>query len=121
VEIKMFATGQGNAVEQAKYSNDDALGQDVRALLTYQKAGVVFTGAPKLDPKVTSLDLAAKPPAATITECFDATNWKPIYKATGQSALAADQPLKYVEVLTAQQLNGSWKITGARLEKDRPC
>jgi hypothetical protein len=117
----MFATGQGNAVELAKYSNDDALALDVKALLTYQKAGVVFTGSPKLDPKVTSLDRAAKPPAATITECFDATGWKPIYKASGQSALAAGQPLKYVEVITAQRLDGSWKITAVQLQKDRPC
>jgi hypothetical protein len=117
----MFATGQGNAVAEAQYSNKNALALDLQALLMYQKAGVVFTGAPKLNPKVTSLDLAAKPPSATITECFDATNWKPIYRASGQSALTPGQALKYVEVITAQRLDGSWKITEVQLEKDRPC
>jgi len=121
VEVQMFATGTGSATAQAKYSNGNALAQDLKALLDYQKAGVIFTGQPKLAPKVTEVDLAAKPPQATITDCFDATNWKPVYKSTGQSALTPGQSLRYVEVITAQVLDGSWKITNVDLQKDRPC
>ena len=119
-QVKIFATATGD-VKERNYVTGSALSADLSALIDYQKAGVVFTGTPTFAPKVTAVDLAAVPPTGTVTDCFNGTGWRPVFKATGQSASSPGQNLRYVVVSTVQEVDGTWKVSQTQLEKDLPC
>lgn len=91
---------------------------DVRAtVLLFRQQGIELHGKPTLTPKVT----AAEEATATISDCVDSTNWKPVYAATGKSALAAGQPKRVVMSATATKTGDRWLIKSAMVDRDRTC
>lgn len=104
----------------AKYGVDKALANAQATLLLYRQNGIEMRGKPAHDAKVTAVDLGP-PPTVSITDCLDSTHWKPVYAATGKSALAPGQSLRVVVDSTATLYNGRWVIRTSVAHRDRPC
>ena len=104
----------------AKYAIDKALADAQATLLLYRQNGIEMRGEPTHDAKATAVDVG--PPATvSITDCLDSTNWKPVYAATGKSALAPGQSPRVVVDSTATLYNGLWVIRMSVAHRDRPC
>lgn len=121
VEVAMLDSNTANAADEGAYSGKQALSLDLSAMLQDQRLGIAFKGSPATSPQITAWSPATAPTGATITDCFDGTHWQPYYLKTGKSALVPGQRLRYVQVVTAENLAGTWKITNVDLRKDQPC
>jgi hypothetical protein len=119
--VSAQAHPEGEAVaELSRYSVDQALAGVRSTVLLFRQQGIVMKGEPVLSPSVTSIDLAGTG-AAWISDCVDSSNWKPVYKATGKSALAPNQPPRVVMDSTAMIYAGHWVIRTAVAHRDRTC
>jgi hypothetical protein len=70
---------------------------------------------------VTSVNLDRQPRTATVVDCFDATDWTPVNKATGESVSAPGQNERYPVTAVARELGGRWCIFQSIDERDRAC
>lgn len=103
----------------AKYATGSALAGAQSTLLTFRQSGIAMKGAPSLDPRVTSVDKAVH--TVSITDCVDSSNWKPIYVASGKSALAPGQPLRVVVDSLVTATRGSWEVSTSVVHRDQTC
>jgi hypothetical protein len=106
--------------ELAKYAIDKARADVQATVLLFRRNGIAMRGEPKLAPKVTSIKLGQRP-SASILDCVDSTSWKPVYEATGKSALAPNQSLRLVRESTAIVYDGRWVIRTSVAHRDRSC
>ena len=77
-------------------------------------------GKPTHETDVTGVKLG-DPPTVSITDCVDSTNWKPVYVATGKSALAPGQSVRVLVESTATVFDGRWVISTSVAHRDRSC
>lgn len=92
------------------------------ALEKQAASGIVVVGRPTWTAHVTAVNTKTPPYTVTIENCFDQTNWKPIYKATGKSAAAPGQAPRYLITAKAELYgDGSWLISTSEAHRDRPC
>lgn len=108
--------------ELAQYTADPLLSQLKFDLTQKRDQGLVTTGRPAWNPEATSVNVSTRPFTATIEDCFDATGWDTINKATGESVAVPGQAKKYV--VTAEAVlfdDGRWRIRSAQAHRDRPC
>jgi hypothetical protein len=103
------------------YPTDKALASINSSLFAYQQAGVVFRGRPSSTLRVTAVNMADKPPRATVTECLDTSGWQAVYKATGKPAGRAGPVRRYTVVHTLQKYPSGWMDVGFTADKGRPC
>lgn len=103
----------------AKYATGSALAGAQSTLLTFRQSGIAMKGAPSLDPRVTSVDNAVR--NVSISDCVDSSNWKPIYVASGKSALAPGQPLRVVVDSVVTAAKGSWAVSSSVVHRDQTC
>lgn len=102
------------------FADDTALTDAQTTIFTLRENGIAIPGEPVLTPVVS--DIVLEPDAsATITDCVDATNWQPIYVATGESAAAPDQALRVVTESTAFISEGGWRIRTSVVFRDQTC
>ncbi|MEU0490784.1 hypothetical protein ABZ249_16270 [Nocardiopsis sp. NPDC006139] len=107
-ELEAYATGQAY----------ESLLQDGR---TFSEAGIVFEGEPGMDPEVTGVDMDATPAQATLTDCWDTTNWQPLRNGTPLEK-APDQNQRQVLNMRAEhQDDGAWLLTELAPEEGRTC
>ena len=103
----------------ARYATGEALAGAQSTLLLFRQNGVAMRGEPVLNPTVTEAS-----PGSTdveIVDCVDSTNWKPVYVATGKSALAPGQALRVQVVSRVELANGRWVVTSSVTQRDRTC
>ncbi|MEU2770846.1 hypothetical protein ABZ628_29490 [Streptomyces diastaticus] len=93
IQIKMAADGDLHTEELAKYPRGDDATDLKKSVLRNESMGIRFTGRPEMKPQVTAVKTEGK--TATVTDCFDATSWKPVYKDSGKKLKLAEQRLKY--------------------------
>lgn len=67
------------------------------------------------------MDLGGEPHTATVVDCFDATDWTPVSKATGESVSAPGQNERYPVTAVARELGGRWYIFQSTDSRDRTC
>lgn len=92
------------------------------ALRTYANGGVVFKGKPVSNPKITAVSLNTTPQWIMLADCLDASNWKPVLKTSGQSALAPGQLSKYLVTAKAVAYpDGKWYLQQVTAERNTPC
>jgi hypothetical protein len=102
------ASTKGTDVEQyATYKALAAIRTDVDNL---KAVDAVVTGHVGHDVKVTKLDLDAKVPTATLTDCVDLSRYRTV-KAGKEVPLPTEQPLRYVMTVSAERWDGRWMIT----------
>ena len=119
-QVAAEAIANAHNPDLAKYAGDKALAQERANLLQLAKAGIVVTGQPILKPEITSVSLGVAPVVA-ITDCVDTSRWTPIYKATGKSAAAPNQPSRVLATALARPYGKGWIITELTTERSRPC
>ncbi|WP_120314489.1 hypothetical protein [Streptomyces sp. TLI_171] len=119
--VKVYASGTFDGSDLQKYAADKALANIKASEAYYQDQHLVVKGEPVLEPKVTAVDLAAKPPTATIVSCVDSSHFLPVDKTTGAPAKLSSTGFRHVENATAILDNGTWLITQAAIQRDQSC
>jgi hypothetical protein len=94
--------------------------QERANLLQLAEAGIVVTGKPILSPEVTAVSLGSSP-VVTITDCVDTRGWTPVYKATGKSAAAPNQPRRVLATALVRRYGDGWVITELTTDRSRAC
>ncbi|MFI5987016.1 hypothetical protein ACIBEA_39900 [Streptomyces sp. NPDC051555] len=119
IQIKMADDGDLHTEDLAKYAKGDAASDLKKSVLRNRGANIKFTGRPGMSPSVTSVDTKSK--TATLSDCFDATNWKPVYKDSGNAVQLAEQPLKYPVTSQAELEGDTWLITKITADRTKSC
>lgn len=104
----------------ARYAIDKALAGAQETIILFRRGGVAMLGKPTHERDVTGVKLG-DPPTVSITDCVDSTNWKPVYVATGKSALAPGQSVRVLVESTATVFDGRWVISSSVAHRDRSC
>ena len=104
----------------AKYAIDKALAGAQETIILFRRGGIAMLGKPTHETDVTGVKLD-NPPTVSITDCVDSTNWKPVYVATGKSALAPGQSVRVLVESTATVFDGRWVISTSVAHRDRSC
>lgn len=104
----------------ARYSIDKALADAQATIFLFRKNGIEMRGHPTHEVEVTSLTLS-DPPIASISDCLDSTEWRPVYAATGKSARAPGQSPRVIVESTATVYDGRWVISTSIAHRDRSC
>lgn len=103
----------------ARYAAGEALAGAQSTLLLFRQNGVAMQGEPVLSPNLTGASMGST--EVEILDCVDSTNWKPIYVATGKSALAPGQQLRVQVVSRVELSDGRWVVTSSVTQRDRSC
>ncbi len=120
--IAATATADYNNKDLPKYAADPLLAETRLALQMQGRQGIVNQGRPTWSVRVTKVNVSTRPYSVTLEDCFDQTNWKSVYKATGESAAAPDQAQRYIINSTAWRYDdGRWLITESKADRSRPC
>ncbi|MEW1913817.1 hypothetical protein AB0442_36230 [Kitasatospora sp. NPDC085895] len=119
-QVKALAQGSADGTDLEKYSTGKAAG-DVRiSIVNFRDRGVTFLGAPKHTAQVESIDVKSSPKTATIRDCLDVTDWKPVDKKTGQPKKVTNR-LRYIAVYNARTVGTDWQMTDVTRHQDQPC
>lgn len=103
----------------ARYAKGKALAGAQSTLLLFRQNGIAMRGAPELNPHVTSIDSAGG--LVSVVDCVDSTNWKPVYVASGKSALAPGQAPRVVVDSTIALSGGRWAVSTSVVHRDQTC
>ncbi|MFF2262037.1 hypothetical protein ACFVWE_31660, partial [Streptomyces albidoflavus] len=90
-----------------------------KSVLRNESMGIKFTGRPEMKPQVTAVNTEGK--TATVTDCFDATSWKPVYKDSGKKLKLAEQRLKYPVTSQATLGGDTWFVTRVTADRTKGC
>lgn len=113
-------TANAHSKQLEKYGADKALAQARVFLIEMDHSGVVFRGAPAFDPVVTRLELGEQR-SGWVRDCVDGTNWKPIYKATGKSALAPGQNPRAPAQAWVWWNGERWVVRTLTVDRSKTC
>lgn len=102
-----------------RYASGKALAGAQSTLLVFRQNGIAMRGAPVLSPTVESVDGSGQ--IVSVKDCVDSSNWKPIYVATGKSALAPGQAPRVVVDSVVGLAKGSWTVTDSVVHRDQTC
>jgi hypothetical protein len=119
IQIKMAADGDLHTEELAKYARGDAATDLKKSVLRNESMGIKFTGRPEMEPQVTAVNTKGR--TATVTDCFDATSWKPVYKDSGKELKLAEQRLKYPVTSQATLEGDTWFVTKITADRTKGC
>jgi len=119
IQIKMAEDGDLHTEDLAKYAKGDAAAELKKSVLRNRSLGIKFTGRPEMDPEVASVDTENK--TATLSDCFDATNWKPVYTKSGKTVELSKQRLKYPVTSQATLEGDTWLITKITADRTKGC
>ncbi|GGT28076.1 hypothetical protein GCM10010271_35100 [Streptomyces kurssanovii] len=119
IQIKMADDGELHTEDLAKYAKGDAATDLKKSVLRNRSANIKFTGRPGMSPTVTAVDTKSK--TATLSDCFDATNWKPVYKDSGKAVELPEQRLKYPVTSQATLEGDTWLITNVTADRTKGC
>ncbi|MGW2690055.1 hypothetical protein ACWC6I_43770 [Streptomyces sp. NPDC001414] len=119
IQIQMATDGDLHTQDLAKYARGDAATALKKSVLRNESLGIKFTGRPGMEPQVTAIDTKGK--TATVTDCFDAVNWKPVYKDSGKELKLAEQRLKYPVTSQATLEGDTWFVTKITADRTKGC
>ncbi|MGW2939825.1 hypothetical protein ACWDA7_51160 [Streptomyces sp. NPDC001156] len=86
-------------------------------------SGTVVRGEIGHDPKVTGLDMEAKTPKATLSDCIDLSKYEAYdVKAKKVIPLPTAQPKRYLATAKAERwADGRWMVVDITTQGGRPC
>lgn len=121
-QAKAYRQADANGTWLEKYATLDALGQIRNDLARMKAAGTIVRGEIGHDAKVTALDMDAKTPKATLSDCVDLSKYQTYdTKADKVIPLPTQQPLRYVMTATAERWDGQWLVTGINPQGGPTC
>lgn len=103
----------------ARYATGDALAGAQSALLLFRQNGIAMTGRPQR--QLVSISTSTSPARVSIVDCIDSSKWKPVYVATGKSALAPGQSSRVPIASTVELKGDRWVVTESVAQRDRSC
>jgi hypothetical protein len=106
--------------ELATYAVDTAYSDAVSSLFDFRKQGIAVVGQPVLNPAITNVNPTGTR-SATIADCVDVSDWRPVFVKTGQSALAPGQSPRVLTNSTAIVYAGRWVIRTSVVDRDAAC
>ncbi|MBY8889315.1 hypothetical protein K7472_31400 [Streptomyces sp. PTM05] len=121
-EETLYSSGSFNGVDLNDYAQNKALSNIKVTAAYYQDHGIVMHGAPVLSPRVTALDLAAKPGTATIKDCVDSSKYLPYYGDTGKPVdIQGSASARHINTFQAQFFGGKWYIVDSSIDRSSTC
>ncbi|MEU9087490.1 hypothetical protein [Streptomyces sp. NPDC048357] len=119
--LKAYSTGSMKDTGMESVGTDKAYAKVQATQIYYRDNGFVMTGAPNLSPKVTTMETAAEPPKATITDCVDSTTYIQVEKQSGKPVETMDKNRRHVATYTALKIGGAWQIRDFDIARDQLC
>ncbi|MER6075681.1 hypothetical protein ABT187_44380 [Streptomyces sp. NPDC001817] len=114
------ASRKGTALE--KYATLDALSKIDLDLYRMKQAGTVVRGEIGHNAKVTALDMTAKTPKASLSDCVDLSKYETYNTKTKKVIpLPTNQPLRYIATAKAERWNGRWMVTDINTQGGGSC
>ncbi|MEN8649739.1 hypothetical protein ABCR94_03545 [Streptomyces sp. 21So2-11] len=107
-----------------KYARDKAATEVTTMVYFNEKNGVLMKGKPRSDKlQVTALGMKADPRTATLSVCDDASDFLPVFKKNGKSALpkGSDEPARRPRSVKAVEVDGTWLISEFMTDRSRTC
>jgi hypothetical protein len=95
--------------ELRQFAADRALARLVSVLVAYRESGVVTTGEPIVNARITGASPAEAPIEVAVADCGDSTNWRKHKKATGEP-IPDDVPGRHNITAVVKPVDGSWKV-----------
>lgn len=92
-------------------------------LLQTNQHHAVYRGRAESNPSVTKIDLKAKPATATVTDCYDSTNYRLYYTSNNSPVPIKSGPRRYIIETVATDFGGTqgWLFTSAKSYPERTC
>ncbi|WP_405655524.1 hypothetical protein OG581_42025 [Streptomyces sp. NBC_01386] len=122
-QMKAYRKADAKGTDLTKYASLDALGKFRLDLAHMKENSTVIKG--KLGhqgTKVSALDMKAKTPKATVTDCVDLSAWQTYdVKAKKVIPLPSNQPMRYMTTAKAERWNGHWMVTDYTPDGERKC
>ncbi|MFE4444499.1 hypothetical protein [Streptomyces sp. NPDC056820] len=117
-----YRTASEKEADLQRYATLEALGKIRLDLARMKEAGMVVRGEVGHDPKVTSLDLNAQTPKATLSDCIDLSKYQTYdLRAKKVIPLPTAQPLRYVATAKAERWSGRWMVTDIDTQGGSAC
>ncbi|WP_371681590.1 hypothetical protein [Streptomyces sp. NBC_01276] len=111
-QLRAYRAADAKGTDLEKYATAEALGQIRNDLARMQEAGTVVRGDIGHRAEVTALDLDAKTPKATLSDCVDLSKYETFDNSAQKVIpLPTEQPLRYVMTATAERWEGRWMVT----------
>lgn len=120
-QLRVYTTGTMKDSGIEKVGADKAYTKIQATRDYYVSNSLLVKGAPVLSPSVTTLDTAAAPPSATITDCLDTTNYTKVDKESGEPVQTVDSNRRHVATYSALKIGGVWQIRDFDISRDRTC
>lgn len=120
-QVKAYAKADVKGTDLSTYSAAKAWVQTKRDLEALKSKGMVATGKPEHDVKVTGFKPDKQVPWAGLTDCLDTANWKYVYRKSGKAVPIPDGRLEsYTLKVQAEKWGKQWKIVDL-VPQDRAC
>ncbi len=122
-QMKAYRKADAKGTDLTKYASLDALGKFRLDLAHMRKYNTVIRGElGHEDTKVSALDMNAKTPKATVTDCVDLSDWQTYdVKAKKVIPLPSNQPMRYMATAKAERWHGHWMVTEYTPDGERKC
>lgn len=120
-QVRAYAKANSEGTGLERFAADKALAEANGELVDLGTKGLVYTGKPSISPKVTALDTKKAPKRATITDCVDVKNWRPVRKKTGKPVpLPSERLTRFVTTVSLRTVGKEWMVVEAT-PQDRTC
>ncbi|MGW5342913.1 hypothetical protein [Streptomyces sp. NPDC004050] len=121
VLTKAYAKADSTGTALKDVASGSAYAQNEGDLASLREAGQVMTGKAQHSNTVVEFKDGQKLKTASITDCVDVTQWKPVEKATGNGVALPPQRLqRYVTTLTAERWPSGWVVIEEKIQ-GRAC
>lgn len=121
-QAKAYKVASAKGTQLEKYATLNALSKVELDLARMKQAGTVVRGEIGHDAKVTALDMDAKTPKATLSDCVDLSKYETYDTKAGKVIpLPTEQPLRYVATVTAERWDGRWMVTDINPQGGPTC
>lgn len=119
-EVGAFVKMNPTAASLKRYLGQPDLDGAVFATGYYRSQGIVYHGKPTWTATPTNVDVTANPPIVTLSICFTANGWQPVYKASGKPYSTSKDPAHELEIASVTQVHGKWVLTQEQVQ-GKPC
>jgi hypothetical protein len=119
-KVGAFVKMNPTAASLKKYLGEPDLDGAVFTTGYFRSQGIVYHGKPSWTATPTNVDLTANPPIVTLSICFTANGWQPVYKSSGKPYSPSKDPAHQLEIASVTQVGGKWLLTQEQVQ-GKPC
>jgi hypothetical protein len=120
-QTEAFGRSDSDGSQLRVYSTGTALSEALANLHQLHQAKLVMTGSPRTAPVVRSLDPAADPQSAVVSDCLDVTDWHQADATTKTLKDPTQRFTRYVATVSLRKNGNRWLIVDFKREVGRTC